>query len=398
MQALKAVIKEAVIIVCTNATGGGPLLLSLKLEISAVFVDEAGHASEPDTLMPIMANVRMAQHGRVHVVLVGDHKQLAPVFLCNHNVTMFVSRYRDFHFPVRMLRQFESMFERLFRTRRCTVSWLTHHYRSHPHLARVVHQHVYSDLLDYPVPSDNFDASYNSVTGERGLRPFTITRVSGDRFEGRGRGRIADGHLINDLEAHVLNDVLYRIYNNRGDADLSDAIIVASPYSDQTEYLRDYLQQQSRFLSRRGPNINVLIDNIDALQGSEREIVVISLTRSNGNNPPHIGFLSNNGRLNVAFSRPRRLLFIVGDFSTMGYSPIAQNIYNQVVNRAPGTYLQFFIPRPRQTDDEQYNEMTRIQANHRGHCRCILVFCYRKKCLCFDPLHLRFRARDRSQR
>ena len=136
-EALRALMAESVIIVCTNATAGGPMLKNLNVSISAVLVDEAGHSSEMETLMPVMANVSMAQEGRVHVVLVGDPKQLGPVFLCRHDAVGFLSKNRRFRFGVRMLRQFESMLERLYRTDRCKVTWLTHHYRSHPCMARV---------------------------------------------------------------------------------------------------------------------------------------------------------------------------------------------------------------------------------------------------------------------
>ena len=108
-EALRALMAESIIFVCTNATAGGPMLKNLYISISAVLVDEAGHSSEMETLMPVMANVSMAQEGRVHVVLVGDPKQLGPVFLCRHDSVGFLSKNRRFRFGVRMLRQFESM-------------------------------------------------------------------------------------------------------------------------------------------------------------------------------------------------------------------------------------------------------------------------------------------------
>ena len=97
-RALRALMNEAVIFVYTNATAAGPMLQDLHLSVSAVIIDYAGHASENDKLMPIIACADGSQDGRLHVVLVGDHKQLSPLHLSRHDVVMFVSKNRDFHF------------------------------------------------------------------------------------------------------------------------------------------------------------------------------------------------------------------------------------------------------------------------------------------------------------
>lgn len=345
------------------------MLQKLHLKVSAVIVDEAAHSSEMETMMSIMANVRMAHEGRIHAVLVGDSQQLGPVFLSAHESVMFVSKNRDFQFPYKMKQQFESLFSRLHRTDRCRMSWLTHHYRTYPLISQIVLSFMYRDILLFPRPMQQFAKPYNSVAGPNGLQPLTIidTRPTYERFEGVGDGSVASsGKIINECEAEILNDVLFRIFDNSGNCNLDNDIIVCSPYADQSAFLRPYLTTRTngranpRFLSasNQAPQLNVIVENIDALQGSERSIVVISLTKSNMNG--FIGFLTDNGRLNVAFSRPKDLLVVIEDFSTLRNSPCAAYVYNKAWAKEPGTSLQFYeASHPEMVDIVGVREMQR---------------------------------------
>ena len=171
--------------------------------------------------------------------------------------------------------------------------------------------------------------------------------------------------MYNSLECYVVNDVLHRILRNSGDEDLKNQIFVAAPYADQTAMLLAIMRGGRMFLNERvgaGRDLNVAVENIDALQGSEREVAVISLTRSN--KARNVGFLTDDGRLNVAFTRPRKLLVIVGDFSTMTTSRVAASIYEQVAGRSERTRLEFHRPRSRRDIDTfQETQMHRINSN-----------------------------------
>ena len=366
LDAMRALMSECVIVVCTNATAAGPLLPRLELQVSAVLVDEAAHSSEMETLMALVANLNMSQQGRLHAVLVGDPMQLRPLFVSHHEALRFLDENRSFNFPIRMLRQFESMFERLYRTNRCTVSWLTHHYRCHPAMARLVTRHIYRDLLQFPRPESDFDASYNTAEGPNGLQPLTIidTRLSLSRRERDGRHDPLQsaGSMYNATEYEIVNRLLHRIFQLCGDIDLTNEIIVASPYQSQVELLRARIRG-SFCNERNGPgrDLNVLVDSIDALQGSERQVAIISLCRSNRQR--NIGFLTDAARLNVAVTRAKRLLILVGDFSTMTRSRVLSNIYNSVTNGAPRTRIEFHRPSSSRAIDEHEQAFAqRIQS------------------------------------
>ena len=175
-----------------------------------------------------------------------------------------------------------------------------------------------------------------------------------DRYEGRKDGS-DDGPLTNDIECVAIHDFLWRLLNHQCAANLKDEIFVASPYNQQAENLRHRLSSGRGFCSDHpaAPHRNVEIDTTDSLQGSERYVAVISLTRSNRSR--HVGFLNDERRLNVAFTRSRKVLCVVEDFSTMERCGIAMHLYNSALQGYPRTVIQFFQP--------PFNRIYRFQRN-----------------------------------
>ncbi len=90
-------------------------------------------------------------------------------------------------------------------------------------------------------------------------------------------------------------------------------IAVIAPYAAQIRWLREHAARQE-------PSLDALeIDTVDGFQGREKEAVVISLVRSNREG--EIGFLADTRRMNVALTRARRKLIVIGDSSTLGGHP-----------------------------------------------------------------------------
>lgn len=100
-------------------------------------------------------------------------------------------------------------------------------------------------------------------------------------------------------------------------------IAVIAPYAAQVRLLRDQFEGQ-------GPEIGT----VDGFQGREKEVVVISLVRSNAIN--EIGFLSDRRRMNVALTRARRKLVVIGDSATLGVDDFYQQFFDYV--EARGAY------------------------------------------------------------
>ena len=105
--------------------------------------------------------------------------------------------------------------------------------------------------------------------------------------------------------------------------DMSIGII--APYKAQTEVLRELIKDNEAFDEVRD---NISINSVDAFQGQERDIIYISLTRSNDKN--EIGFLKEYRRMNVAMTRAKTQLVIIGDSGTLG----KDNFYNAVLDYA----------------------------------------------------------------
>lgn len=351
-QAQFALAEEAVIFLCTTSTAAGPMLKNIRATFSVVFIDEAAHASEQDTLCALAAGARYGQMQRLHVVLVGDSHQLKPVYISQHPATTLLNTHRDVYFrigntPISMQRQFVSMFERLYDRARCPFSWLTHQYRSHPDMARITMARKYADILIHPNDLSAYQKPYNQVSGLAPLQPLTLldTRLARNRRErtaGAARG------IHNELEVMLVENALFEVYRSRGNTYLASEIIVTTPYRSQLALLRQRLSEHGGFIARH-PDLNVKVDTIDALQGSERSIVIMSLTRSGRD----IGFLRDDNRLNVAFTRAKHLLYIIGDFHTMAQSNFVRSMYDRVSDGAQGTVLRFFRPSPHNVDHLQ---------------------------------------------
>ena len=149
--------------------------------------------------------------------------------------------------------------------------------------------------------------------------------------------------MANSLEVKIVQSMFHRILQHSGEFDLTNEIIVASPYQLQVHLLRAKLN--GGFCNPRngaGRDLNVLVESIDSLQGSERQIAIISLTRSN--RARTIGFLNDAARLNVGITRAKRLLILIGDFSTMTRSSVVATVYNGVCEGAPRTRIECFRP------------------------------------------------------
>ncbi|MBE62398.1 MAG: IGHMBP2 family helicase, partial [Flammeovirgaceae bacterium] len=129
----------------------------------------------------------------------------------------------------------------------------------------------------------------------------------------------------------ILNDVMSR-------EDRIPTIGIIAPYKAQTEILRKYLEDlglDQDVLKR------VTINSVDSFQGQERDIMFISLVRSNPN--AEIGFLADERRMNVAMTRARHLLVMVGDSATLSsnafFDELIQNLQGRNLYQSAFEYL-----------------------------------------------------------
>lgn len=281
MQAVESILDSARVL-CATTTGLDSQLLGTRRFDLAV-IDEACQSTEPGCWMPILRCDR--------VVLAGDHCQLPPTVVSQEAAAE--------GFGV-------SLFERLMTlygpaiARRLKVQ-----YRMHEAIMEFSSAEFYEgDLAADESVRSHLLADLPGIAGG----PFTESPIEfidtagagfDDELEPDGESR------LNPQEAEL---VRRKVHELLAAGMASGDIAVIAPYAAQVRLLRELLAV---------PGLEV--DSVDGFQGREKEAVVISLVRSNSRG--EIGFLADVRRMNVALTRARRKLLVVGDTATLASHP-----------------------------------------------------------------------------
>jgi ATP-dependent RNA/DNA helicase IGHMBP2 len=280
-QAVERILNAAPVL-CATTTGLDSEVIGQR-RFDLLVLDEACQTTEPGCWIPLLRCDR--------VVLAGDHCQLPP--------TVISPEAARLGFGVSLLERLISLYGDLV-TRRLDVQ-----YRMHQDIM------TFSSLEFY----DGTLRADESVRGHRlsdlpGVQPGTLTEKPVQFIDTAGAGydeeREADGESrLNPQEARLVARKVHALLK-AGVA--PSAIAVIAPYAAQVRRLRDEL-----------PIPGLEIDSVDGFQGREKEAVVLSLVRSNQDG--EIGFLADVRRTNVALTRARRKLLVVGDSATLANLP-----------------------------------------------------------------------------
>ena len=152
--------------------------------------------------------------------------------------------------------------------------------------------------------------------------PPSSLSPSREQFVGEGHGR------INPTEATATLDVLESYFQRIGRQRLLDERIdvgIISPYRAQVQLLRRLLKQREALKPFRR---QITVNTVDGFQGQERDVIVISLVRSNDDG--QIGFLRDLRRMNVAITRARMKVIILGDRHTLTRHPFYRQLWSYV--------------------------------------------------------------------
>lgn len=245
-------------------------------------IDEACQSTEPG-YWPVVLRVEK-------LVLAGDHCQLPPTVLSTQANLEGLSK---------------SMMERLVeRWGKLVTRQLTTQYRMHQKIMEFPSEHFYAGtLVADPSVAGHTLADLSGVQTESlNTQPVLFVDTSGadwtEELDPNGESK------LNPREAlWILKQVDALL-----DAGIQpEQIAVIAPYSAQVRFLRD-----------RCSNTSVEIDTVDGFQGREKEVVLISLVRSNTQG--EVGFLGDTRRMNVAMTRAKRRLIVIGDGSTLGHN------------------------------------------------------------------------------
>jgi superfamily I DNA and/or RNA helicase len=170
----------------------------------------------------------------------------------------------------------------------------------------------YRSILDLDIPMTWVDTSK--------LPPHSL--IFKEEFVGESFGR------INKAEAELTLMVLENYFKKIGKERILDERLdvgIISPYRAQVQYLRHQLKKKEWAKPYRHL---ISVNTVDGFQGQERDIILISLVRANDEG--QIGFLRDLRRMNVAITRARMKLIILGDASTMTRHPFYKRLYEYV--------------------------------------------------------------------
>lgn len=289
-------------VIASTLVGSANKLLDGK-KFSTLFIDEAAQALEAASWIP----VRRA--GRV--ILAGDHCQLPPT----------VKSYEAMRQGLGV-----SLMERIVKLHPEAVTLLSIQYRMHEDIMQfssdwfyhgmmqAAPEVRYRGILDLDLPIEWIDT--NVIADDDELAENQAFR---EALAGVSHGRINVDEAL--LTMQTLQSYLERIGKRRILEERLD-IAVISPYRAQVQYLRRLLKRTPFFNPYRGL---ITVNTIDGFQGRESDVVLISLVRSNDDG--QIGFLRDLRRMNVAMTRARMKLIIIGNAETLSKHPFYARLH-----------------------------------------------------------------------
>ena len=313
---------EARVIACTLVGSAHHLLEGMKF--GTLFIDEAAQALEAACWIPMKRASR--------VILAGDHCQLPPTVKSIAALRAGLGK---------------TLMERIAENKPEVVTLLKIQYRMNDEIMRFssdwfyggkvesAPQIKYRSVLDYDHPITWIDTSNeeNQITIEGEDAPENSASASSaanqnsdlnfkEQFVGESFGRINKAEA--ELTLLTLAEYFTKIGKQRVLEERIDVGII-SPYRAQVQYLKKLIKKYEFFKPYRRL---ISVNTVDGFQGQERDVILISLVRSNDEG--QIGFLKDLRRMNVAMTRARMKLIILGNKDTMTKHPFYKKLWEYV--------------------------------------------------------------------
>ena len=338
---------EVILIFSTCSASGGMAFKELNEKPDIIVLDEGAQTRETEVLVPVTTTTYQGPDGsirRCHLIAVGDDNQLPAL---EHVTQMMKACKMVKYWKVTAERLSISLFERMIYHGRATYSFLSAQYRMHPAISRITSVPFYKLYFRNPLPIGNFIADFNQANQNTGISwsnyyPMMFIDTSNLPARVRNEEKPQKGRIMNQAEAEIVRDIIKGLYERFGHDQLDGQIAVIAPYRAQVERIETVLRIGIPQLAREQDRVfrDVKVCTVDSMQGSQRNIVITSITRSN--NLGKVGFVRDSRRLNVSLSRARFLNIVIADYSTAntagradgyGIEPLVY-IYNKCLARA----------------------------------------------------------------
>ncbi|KAK7203443.1 regulator-nonsense transcripts 1 [Myxozyma melibiosi] len=293
----REILANADVICCTCVGAGDPRVSRLKFR--TVLIDESTQAAEPECMIPLVMGCKQA-------VLVGDHKQLGPVIMNKK------AARAGLH---------QSLFERLVLLGLAPIR-LNIQYRMHPCLSEFPSNMFYEGCLQ------------NGVTTHERIRrevdfPWPVAETPMMFWSNLGLEEIsASGtSYLNRTEASNVEKLVTRFFK----AGITPSQIgIITPYEGQRSYIVSSMQTNGSL--RKELYKEVEVASVDAFQGREKDYIILSCVRSNEHQG--IGFLSDPRRLNVALTRAKYGLVVIGNPKVLSKQPMWHHLLTHYKEKA----------------------------------------------------------------
>ena len=286
----RLIVEQSSVVAATCLYSGGNRMPDATFDWA--IIDEAGRATVPEALVPIVKAER--------VILVGDERQLPP--MVDDAIARDEAAGSPCDYPLDTS-LFQTLVEQAEQDSLWHLAGLRRQYRMHPAIGNMISQVFYDGQLEQGRDADDFPA-YGWLH-----RPVCWLSTVGlnDRAESR-RGR----SFANLAESSQIYQWLRDFESECRQRALHPTVAVISGYQAQVRELARRIDPGN---GTRWQNLQIEVATVDSFQGRECDVVLYSTVRSNPQG--NIGFLRDYRRVNVALSRARHLLAIVGDDYTM---------------------------------------------------------------------------------
>lgn len=275
-----------------------------------VIMDEASKATPLEMAVPLVLGKK--------IIIIGDHKQLPPM-MDENTIDSALEKIGKKDIAEK-LQKAESQFKRLFeaaaKVRKTIVATLDTQYRMHEQIMNTIMQFYQEELattgglkcgitetMDIPDLA-NKGSRWHGIT----LNPIIEPSIHAVWIDVRTPETYLRPGYKNDGELKAIDLVLKALQQADG---YSEFINAQQKPEDKEIGIITFYSAQSRELKKKYNGENYRVDVVDRFQGMERNIIIVSTVRSNTKN--NIGFAKEIERINVAFSRARRLLIVVGN-------------------------------------------------------------------------------------
>ncbi|ETW81078.1 hypothetical protein HETIRDRAFT_385786 [Heterobasidion irregulare TC 32-1] len=307
----KSVLPQYSVIVTTCVSAAFAHGIGMKRgHFSHIFVDEAGHATEPEVMIAVKTMADMS----TNIVLSGDPKQLGPI------IRSAVAR----HFQLDISYLERLMDREIYDTRRghgVTIVKLTKNYRSHNAILKYPNERFYANELEPCADKKRTDFFLGSPLLVSSKFPIIFHAMAGKDDREASSPSFFNIEEISQVKAYV---EALRADRRFGVSDQDIGII--APYHAQCVKIRTSLKKIAE---------DIKVGSVEEFQGQERRVIIISTVRSSRDFVEYdlrhtLGFVANPRRFNVAVTRAQALLIVVGDPLVLSLDPLWRSFLNYV--------------------------------------------------------------------